>query len=294
MQGDSDYAVWFAFTRPVSPDTHPMKLLDWLERRLSRFAIPNITLLLILGQVVVYVVSWPQMRPDGGAPLLDNIELVPNQAMAGEWWRVLTFLIFPPITNPLFAFFAWYLFYLMGTALENVWGVFRFNVFLLIGWVASVAASFLAPAEVASNAFLYGTVFLAFARFYPEFVINLFFILPIKIKWLALLMWLGYAARFVTGSWVDKVLIIAAVLNYILFFWRDHWTAAHDHRRRLKFATKSAKVKAIVHQCVVCGRSSADEPKTSFRYCSQCAGQQCYCPDHIRDHEHVAEPVANE
>lgn len=272
-----------------------MKLLDWLERRLSPFAIPHITLLLILGQVVVYVVNMSQQGNGGGAPLLENIVLVPNLVMAGQWWRVLTFLIMPPPTNPIFAFFAWYLFYLMGSALENVWGTFRFNVFLLVGWVASVAAAFFfAPAAVAGNEFLYGTVFLAFARFYPDFILNLFFILPVKIKWLALLAWLGYAVAFITGDWPAKGLILAAVLNYILFFWRDHWTAAHDHRRRLKFATKTAKVKAIVHQCRVCGRSSADEPKTAFRYCSQCAGQQCYCPDHIRDHEHVVEPVKTE
>lgn len=272
-----------------------MKLLDWLERRLSPYAIPHITLLLILGQVVVFVVSMSQQGNGGGVTLLENIKLKPNLVMAGEWWRVLTFLIVPPRTNPIFMFFAWYLFYLMGSALENVWGTFRFNVFLLIGWLASVAAAFLAPEQLASNEFLYGTVFLAFARFYPDFIINLFFILPIKIKWLALITWVGYAVAFVTADfWVNRVLIIAAVLNYILFFWRDHWTAAYDHRRRLKFATKAAKTKAITHQCVVCGRSSADEPKTAFRYCSQCAGQQCYCPDHIRNHEHVAEVAKTE
>jgi len=49
------------------------------------------------------------------------------------------------------------------------------------------------------------------------------------------------------------------------------------------------RAKPIQHECRVCGLTSGMAPKTAFRYCSQCAGQQCYCPDHLRDHEHVTE-----
>ena len=266
-----------------------MKLLDWLERRFSRYAIPNLPLILVFGQMVLYAAVMGQYLRGEGTPLFERTALIPAKVLDGEVWRVITYLIQPFNLHPLFIIFSWYLFYLWGSALESIWGTFRFNLFLLVGFVASVAASFLRPEMAATNAYLYGTVFLAFARFYPDFIINIFFILPIKIKWLAFFTWLGYAMAFAGGEYVDQVLILASIANYILFFWRDHLNKVRDHRRRLDFATKVQKTKAIVHQCAVCGRSSKDEPRTQFRYCSKCSGQKCYCPDHIRDHEHVLE-----
>ena len=94
----------------------------------------------------------------------------------GEVWRLVTFLFDPPATNLIFAFFFWYLFYLMGTTLETSWGTFRYNVFLLIGYrgvggggICAVLSRGRARIMPASNGFLYGTVFLAFARLYPDF-----------------------------------------------------------------------------------------------------------------------------
>ena len=114
-----------------------------------------------------------------------NIALVPTKVLHGEVWRLVTFLCEPPTNNLVFAFFFWYLFFLMGTALESTWGVFRYNVYLLVGWAATVAVSFIQPEAPASAGFLQGSVFLAFAYLYPNFQLLLFFILPVKVKWLA-------------------------------------------------------------------------------------------------------------
>ncbi|QDU55630.1 rhomboid family intramembrane serine protease [Aeoliella mucimassa] len=266
-----------------------MKLLDWLEKRFSRFAIPNLTLLLIIGQAVVFLAS---LSAGEDSALLKNTALIPSKVLAGEYWRIFTFLLHPFDRNPIFVLFSWYIFYLMGTALESIWGAFRFNLFILVGFVASVAASFLTPDAPATNSYLYGTVFLAFARFFPDFVIHLFFLIPIKIRWLAFFAWIGYALQFAFGSPAEQWMVLASIANYILFFWRDHLNKARDHRRRISFATKVAKTKSLVHTCAVCGRSSDKEPRTQFRYCSKCAGQKCYCPDHIRDHEHIVDETS--
>lgn len=265
-----------------------MKLLDRLEKRLGRFAIPNLALLLIVGQVAVFLV----LASGAGNALARNIAFVPQLVLEGQVWRIFTFLISPPTTNVLFAFFFWYLFYLMSTALENTWGAFRFNLFLLIGFIASVAAAFLRPLAPADNYFLYGTVFLAFARLYPDFIINAFLVLPIKIKWLALLAWVAYALQFISGDGSERLMIIAALANYFLFFWRDHYRDLKDTQRRKSFQAKLApksKSGGMLHECRICGLNSEDEPKTAFRYCSKCAGQACYCPQHLHDHQHVAE-----
>jgi hypothetical protein len=178
---------------------------------------------------------------------------------------------------------------------------------LLAGYVANVAAAFLASFVLgqqlgdaaadpslrfasiyAPNHFLYSSLFLAFARLYPDFIMNLFFVLPIRIKWLALLMWLGYAYQLATGDWTSRMLVLATILNYLLFFGPDHLRELRHGRRRRSFQAKASKaLSPATHTCVVCGLSSDEQPRTLFRYCSKCTGQRCYCPEHIRDHEHM-------
>jgi hypothetical protein len=184
------------------------------------------------------------------------------------------------------------IFYLFGNSLENQWGTVRYNLFLWIGLLANVAAAFTTLAfgtdYLADNRFLYATVFLAFARLYPNFTINLFFILPIQIKWLALLMWIGLAVALAQGDWMTRVLIIASVANYLVFFGRDHWRDLKSGQRRRSYQSRAnAAGKSLVHRCRVCGLDSETSPKTLFRYCSKCTGQCCYCPEHIQNHEHV-------
>jgi hypothetical protein len=166
-------------------------------------------------------------------------------------------------------------------------------VFLGIGYVASVAVTFVfwftfgIPGQTASNVFLYGTVFLAFARFYPDFVINVMFILPVKIRWLALLTWITYGVTFLAGPWITKLMIAAAVLNYFVFFGRDIWhDVKHGHRRMLFRAKALGGTTTLVHRCSVCGLTSKQSPQVLFRYCSKCDGD-CYCPEHIQNHEHT-------
>ncbi len=265
-------------------------MLNKLERRLRRFAVPNVTLFIIGCQVLTYGVG--QARPES----LDILRLIPRQVLAGEVWRLATFLVEPPQTNLIFACFFWYLFYLTGTALEAQWGAFRYNVFLLIGYVATVAAAFLTPEVAATNSFVQLTVFLAFAQLYPDFVINLFMILPIKIKWLALLQWIGYLVAFSTGDWSTRAAVAASVVNFFVFFGRDVVERIQGGRRRRAWQTKVVVDKEKpFHRCLVCGITDKSHPQMEFRYCSQCAGACGYCSEHIRNHDHVPQAtVANQ
>ncbi len=271
-----------------------MSVLATLQQKLGRFAIPNLTALLIAGQVLVYLAER-MAAAGGGAPLVANVGLYPEKVLDGQVWRLVTFLFDPPRTNVIFAFFAWYLFYLMGTTLESTWGTFRYNVYLGLGYLASVAAAFVywftigVPGMPASNAFLYGTVFLAFARLYPDFTIMLFFILPVKVRWLAWLTWVMYAWNLVFAThWLPRVMIVAAVANYLLFFGRDIWRDAKQGHRRMQHQARTVRTpQRIVHKCRVCGLNSDESPQTQFRYCSKCTGECCYCPEHLQDHEHV-------
>ena len=269
-----------------------MSFLKRLEARLRRWAIPNVTGIIIAGQVLLYFARMIFAGQNPGVDPLAKIYLIPSKVMGGEIWRLISFPFVPPSAMLLFAFFGWYIFYLFGTFLENQWGTVRYNIFLGIGCLASIAASFIAFAQgtnqVVDNYFLYGTVFLAFARLNPNFVINAFLILPIQIKWLALLMWLGYGYGFLKGDWMARMLIVASVLNYLLFFGREHWRELKQGHRRRSFQAKTkAATKKFDHECLVCGLNSSDSPRTLFRYCSKCSGPCCYCPEHIQNHEHV-------
>lgn len=270
-----------------------MSLLSKLEPRLRRFALPNLTVLLIAGQVFLYLVDQLKLGP-GNEDLLQSIRLYPAKVLEGEIWRLLTFVFDPPTTILIFAFFFWYLFFLMGTTLEANWGDFRYNVFLGIGYIASVAMAFVMywidpEAQLpANNGFLYGTVFLAFARLFPDFVITLFFILPVKIKWLAMLQWIGYGLNLLFGPWIIKGMVVASVANYLLFFGSDVWRSMRKSHRRMRYQAGTLKAPGrLVHRCTICGLTSDESPQTQFRYCSKCEGTLCYCPEHLQNHEHV-------
>ncbi len=187
-----------------------MSLLENLDRRLRRYAVPHLTIGLIACQVVVYAVSQGDFNGRGidwgRETICDRIALVPEKVLEGQVWRLATFVCEPPTTNIVFAFFFWYLFYLMGESLELSWGAFRYNVYLFVGYLATVAVSFLTPEMPASIEFLQGSVFLAFAALFPDFVIQMFFLLPVKIKWLALLAWIGYFLTLVFGTWTIRLL----------------------------------------------------------------------------------------
>jgi hypothetical protein len=262
-----------------------MSLLSKLERLLGRFAITNLSLYLIIGQVFFWGLAM-MISFD-----LGNIALLPVAVLAGEVWRLFTFLLVPPNAHPVFIAFAWYIFYIMGTALEHYWGAFRFCAFIGIGWLLTAAVSFATPLTYGSNVFLAGSVFLAFAYLNPDFELMLFFILPVKIKWLALLQWIGYGYVLVVGPWSGRFAVLAATGNFLLFFSSDILSQIRTGRRRMThqasvFAASSDEHEPR-HRCRICGKTDLSDPKMDFRYCSKCGGNQCYCSDHIFNHQHV-------
>jgi len=267
-----------------------MSFLDKLERALGRFAVPGVSLYLVIGQVFVVLTTMAGIVNPG------DLGLVPQLALSGQWWRLVTFLFQPPAVSGgllglVFLAFAWWIFYFMGNALEGYWGAFRYNAFLLIGYLLTVGLAFIQPEWPVTNGFLAGSVFLAFAYLNPNFEFILFFILPVKIKWLALLTWVFYLVKFVAGGWPMRLQIIAAVGNFLLFFGRDAWRAAGVRTRRLSGAGARAAVPGLGsearHRCRICGKTDRTHPQLDFRYCSKCADGSCYCPEHIFSHEHV-------
>ncbi len=274
-----------------------MRLLDWLEDRLGRFAVPHLTLVFIAAQALAFAGT---MQPNADRQgILGSLALVPAKVMQGEVWRVVTFLAVPPDTSAIFIFFAWYLFYLMGTALEQHWGTFRFNLFLLSGWAATVAASFLRPDEATHAEFLAGSIFLAYAHLNPTFTLYIFFVVPVEIRWLALLTWIFYGFKLIYGDWITRVTVLAAVVNFLLFFGIEVFWGMFDAARTMarRASLRQAEPTPPVpekqeRRCEVCGLTTTLDPSMEFRFCSKCEGTHSFCKRHIRDHEHFGAPKA--
>jgi Zn finger protein HypA/HybF involved in hydrogenase expression len=257
-----------------------MSLLTKLERQFGKYAIANLTQYLIAGQVILFLLMYFHPNTENSFPL-QGIAI-----LNGQWWRILTFLFIPLSPSPVFAVLTWYLFYLFGGALEREWGDFRYSVYLLIITGLSVICAFLFPEMVLSNGYIFTSVFLAFAFLYPDYTLYLFFILPVKVKWLAILVWLGLGLAFITGSVATKILIGVSIGNFLLFFGRD---LVERLLTNVKGASLSAK-NSIDNQktymkCTVCGKTEKD--RKIFYYCHKCDPAACYCEDHLHTHSHI-------
>ena len=211
-----------------------MRWLDSLEKRFGAWSIPQFPLFIVLANLAIYLLSQAQ-------PLfVSQLTLDPAAIASGQWWRVLTFLFIPPLTHPLILALWLYLLYQYSQALENEWGEFRFCFFYLIGAAATaVTAVFLVHAPL-SNVPLNTTLFLAFATLYPDFELLLFFIIPVKVKYIAWFVWLGLLYVVLRGDVVTRMAIAASLFNYFLFFGPSLWESlklrieVFNNRRRFK------------------------------------------------------------
>jgi len=259
-----------------------MKLLNRLERKFGDFAIPHLTLFILALQAFVWaMIKW---RDDFiGLLVLTNYGLKHGQA-----WRLLTVLFIPPTTNLLFLFFFLYFFYMIGTVLETQWGTFRYNIYVLIGYLATILSA-LIPGAIVTNFYLIESIFLAFAWLFPDFQILIFFILPVKVKWLGLVVWIWYAYTLLTGTWTDRAEVAAGTLNFVIFFHDDLLQWARTSQRKFARNIKQAPARdemQPMHVCAVCGVTELSDRKMEFRYCPLCTGTPAYCINHIANHVH--------
>ncbi len=156
------------------------KLLDRLSYKYGRFGIPNLMLYVVIAMAGVFIVELfvPNM------PLSYFLFFDRSRILAGEWWRIITWAIIPDNTSIVFIIFSLYINWMIGSALEQQWGKFKFNVYYFMGVILTIIGGFITG--YTSNTYLYFAMFFAFAMLYPNHQFLLFFIIPIKVKWLAL------------------------------------------------------------------------------------------------------------
>lgn len=172
-----------------------------------------------------------------GVSILSALIFDKAAIFSGEVWRVFTFIFLPPETRLIFIIFALYLYWLIGNSLEDNWGAFKFNLFYLCGIIGTIIAGLITG--YATNSYINLSLFLAFAIVFPDFELNLFFLIPVKVKYFAIfyLVLIGY--MIVVLPFYDKIAIIVSLANVALFFIRDFINGIKNFYRRIKFKRSS-------------------------------------------------------
>lgn len=292
-----------------------MNFIDRLEKRYPNFGVSNLMIYVIaisgLGMLISMVNPYIYYQYLS----LDFYQIFHH----GQVWRLITFLLCPSAggsgSSGLFWFviMAW-VYYSIGSNLERIWGRFRFTLFYLSGIVMILIVTLAAylimgivyPAQEVgiwlgmqvTLEYVTESLFLAFALVFPDVQFLLFFIIPVKAKWLSIFYFALDAYQIIQGimmkSYYPVALIVVSLINIFIFFFfakgRPGMAAhARQTKRKAEFKQKmhESKEKGPIHRCAICGRTELDAPELDFRYCSKCDGRYEYCSEHLFTHEHV-------
>lgn len=259
-------------------------------------------LFIVIGNAVVFLFSMM----DTTRLFLPFLYFSPQKILEGQIWRLITFVFVPSSTNLLYLALFLYFYYFIGSTLERQWGAGKFTIYYLSGVLLTIIYGFIAglltPGSMIylSANFINLSLFFAFATLFPENRVLLFFIVPIKIKWLALLNAAFFLFQIITMPFPLSLLPVVALLNYLVFCGEILLSAIGLLKNRVSPRTISFKKavknrqaaaagKPYTRKCSVCGRTDTDNPGLEFRYCSRCEGYHCFCVDHINSHVHFTE-----
>ena len=199
-----------------------------LERRLGFLAVPNLAL--FLAGMNAFSAALTLIKPEFPAQL----ELEPLLVMQGQVWRVLTFVFVPPMFGPLGTILWLLMYFSFVNALEALWGDAKLTLYVLIGALATAAASLIFQIPLGSYYFVV-SLFLAFARLNPDTEILLFFVIPVKMRWLAWLAAFLAFWSFLMGGSVAQLAVVSGLLNYALYFGGEHFFELKQEWRRRRF-----------------------------------------------------------
>lgn len=266
-----------------------------------RFGIRNLMLYIVIGNAVVWLFSIMDTTKLLGPLLAFSAEKIFTQ---GQVWRLFTFVLVPE-TSGLWLLIALYFYYWIGSSLERQWGAGKFTIYYLSGMLFNILFGtlmwlVLGEDVLVTASFINLSMFFSFATLFPDTLVLLFFIIPVKVKWLAYLDAAIFAWAVISNPFPVNLLPIVAVLNYLIFCGSWLFDLLRPARIRQKQQTinfKNAAKKYRQEQankpynrkCEVCGRTDRDYPNLEFRFCSKCAGYHCFCIDHINSHVHFKE-----
>ena len=289
--------------------------MSWFEKKFGKYAISNISLMLIMCYAVGYVLQL--ISPS----FLNMLTLDPYAILHGQVWRIVTWILVPPDSLDLFTIIMLYFYYSVGTSLERTWGTYQYNVYLFMGMLLTVISSFLVmgasyifygeyladPAVAAamfamcssmfSTYYINMSILLAFAATFPDVQVLLMFVIPVKMKWMGIVYGVMLVLQLINGTGLPmadlfyRSAIAASLLNFVIFYFKSrnkiHMTPKQMKRRQQFKQEVKRNTRITKHKCAICGRTEDDDPNLEFRFCSKCEGNYEYCQNHLFTHEHV-------
>ncbi len=288
-----------------------------LRWKLERYAIPNLTMYLIICYGIGYVLQMV-------APaIFSYLMLDPYRIMRGQIWRLFSWVLIPPEnSNIIFVLIMLYLYYSLGNLLERIWGTYKYNVYIFSGILFTIVGAFVlylyclakgaAPTIYAgmymltdgsetvvyfrqfSTYYINMSIFLACAASIPDVQVLLMFLFPIKVKWLGIVYGIMLVINCIQGGISAWIVIGFSLLNFIIFFIRSRGKMRlspgqvkmrHEFRHKMRTAQFDGRA-VTKHKCAICGRTEEDGDDLEFRFCSKCNGNYEYCQYHLFTHEH--------
>ena len=282
-----------------------MKKVDLFCYKHPRFGVNNLMLYIVIGTLAV----WLFGAMDTTYTLLNALTFNAAAVLRGQVWRLVTFIFIPESFSIISLFLFLYFYYFVGSTLERQWGPGRFTIYYAMGMLLTVAYGFIAyfvdgRTRFMSSTYINLSMFFAFATLFPDTRVLLFYFIPVKMKWLALVdaAYFLYAILrgFGAGMGMMSFLPLVAILNYFLFcgdtlFYSVMPAGRSRRKKTVNFQREVRKIKYeqktrnYTRKCEVCGRTDTDYPDLEFRYCSRCKGVHCFCIDHINSHVHFTE-----
>lgn len=273
----------------------PRNRIESFCRRHPNFGIADLMKYITIANVVFWVLG--AVNP----VLMSYLTFNPALILRGQVWRIVTFALYPPSTG-LLAFIAFYFYYMIGSTLERYWGTAQFNVYFFSGLVLTVVYGFVIYFATGMTfnltaEYIYLSMFFSFAVLFPDMQVLLFYIIPIKIKYLAYIDAALFVFSVFSSSFPANLLPVVAVVNFLIFCGGDIISTLpkRPSKNTVNFRRESTRIRReqqanlYNHKCAVCGRTDTDHPELEFRYCSRCAGYHCFCQDHIYNHIHFTE-----
>ncbi len=206
--------------------------LDKLDRKFGRYALKNLMTIIVIGTAIVWFLDM-LIYPRTGVTITAWLYFNKTAILQGEIWRVISFVFVPQSYGSLTFILALYFYWLLGASLENAWGAFKFNLFYFCGLLCTIIAGFITG--YATVEYLHLSLFLAFALLYPDYRLLLFYFLPIKAKWLAVIDLVGLVVLFIFGTWAERIVLLVSLFNVALFFWSSWYHSFRVWRRRRKW-----------------------------------------------------------
>ena len=273
----------------------PRSKIEEFCRKHPNFGIPNLMRYIVIANAVFWVMGAIN-------PVLMNYMLFnPALILRGQIWRLISFVFIPPSTGVL-AFIAFYFYYWIGSTLEQQWGTGQFTIYFFTGVILTILYGFLiyfitGRSVSLSSTYIFLSMFFSFAALFPDMQVLFMFIIPVKMKYLALVDAGFFLLSVITTPFPENLLPVVAVLNFLIFCGGElkNLLPRRQSKSTINFKRESARIrreesqKLYTHKCAVCGRTDADYPNLEFRYCSRCVGYHCFCADHINNHIHFTE-----